>query len=310
MSLLYRKRLILAKTETTYGVDPTPTGAANAIQTSGLQITPIQANMLDRNLDRISLGNDISIHDGVHVSCQFDVEIAGSGAAGTAPAWAPLLLACGFAETVVASTSVTYDPVSTGFESVTIYYNIDGQLHKITGAMGTVSFNLSPGSLPVMSFQFTGIYNAPSSSALPTPTLTAFVQPLPVNDTNTPTFSLHSTALVMESFSLDLANDVQYRNVVGDEKVLIVDRAPTGSCTFEAPALSSKNWFTTAVANTTGAFQMIHGTSAGNIIQFDAPAVQVTEPNYAESQGVATLSTNLKFIPTDAGDDEIQITLT
>ena len=311
MSLLYRKKLLLAKTEVTYGVDPTPTGALNAILTRNLQITPIQADMLDRNLDRAALGNDISLHNGVHVACQFEVELAGSGTAGTAPAWAPLLLACGFSETVVATTSVTYAPISTAFPSVTLYYNIDGQLHIITGAMGTVSFTISPSDgIPSMSFQFTGLYNAPSSVAAPVVDVSAFIQPLPVNDTNTTTLTLDGQNLITESFSLDIANDVQYRNVIGAEKVLIVDRAPKGSITFEAPTLSSKNWFTKAVQNGTSAFSLIHGLTAGNIFTFTAPAVQLTEPNYSESQGIANIDASLNFIPTSAGNDEVVIAIT
>jgi len=40
----------------------------------------------------------------------FEVSIAGSGTAGTAPSWGPLLKACGFYESLVASTSATYGP--------------------------------------------------------------------------------------------------------------------------------------------------------------------------------------------------------
>lgn len=310
MSLIYRKKLLLAKTETTYGVDSSPTGAANAILTKDLQITPIEADMLDRNLDRAALGNDLSFHNGVHVSCQFSVELAGSGTAGTAPSWACLLKACGFGETVTVGVDVVYAPVSTAFESVTLYYNIDGQLHKITGAMGTVSFSISPSELPSMSFQFTGLYNAPTSAAFPTADVSSFIQPLPVNDTNTTALSLGGISLISDSFSVDIANDVQYRNVIGAEKVLIVDRAPAGSVTFEAPALTTKNWFTTALAHQTSVFNLVHGLTAGNIITFDAPAVQLTEPKYSDSQGITNIEASLKFIPTSAGNDEISITLT
>jgi hypothetical protein len=176
--------------------------------------------------------------------------------------------------------------------------------------MGTVSFNIGTNDLPAMSFQFTGLYNAPTASAFPTADVDAFIQPLPVNDTNTTTLTLDSVALIAESFSLDMANDVQYRNVIGAEKVLIVDRAPTGSVTFEAPALGTKNWFTHAVGDSTAALSLIHGVTAGNIITLGAPAVQLTEPNYSDSQGVAMLSANLRFIPTAAGNDEVTLTLT
>jgi hypothetical protein len=41
MPLLTRKRLIVAKIESTYGTDPTPTGA-NAILVRNLEITPLE----------------------------------------------------------------------------------------------------------------------------------------------------------------------------------------------------------------------------------------------------------------------------
>ena len=44
------------------------------------------------------------------VEVTFEVEMAGSGTAGTAPAFGPLLKACGNSETIVTDTSVTYAP--------------------------------------------------------------------------------------------------------------------------------------------------------------------------------------------------------
>jgi hypothetical protein len=59
--------------------------------------------------------------------------------------WGKLLLACGFGQTVAAA-SVDYLPVSAfgTNTSLTIYYFLDGQLHKLLGARGT--FTLAPGA--------------------------------------------------------------------------------------------------------------------------------------------------------------------
>jgi len=119
MPLLSRKRLILAKTETTYGTDPTPTGATNAILVRNLEITPLQADTVTRDLIRPYLGNSDQLLAQTRVEVTFEVELAGSGAAGTAPAYGAVLKACGLSETVVATTSVTYAPVSSSFSSVT-----------------------------------------------------------------------------------------------------------------------------------------------------------------------------------------------
>ena len=57
-----RKRYILAKIESTYGVDPTPTAGANAILTSGLNRKIYEGNKVTRELDRATLGADEEIN--------------------------------------------------------------------------------------------------------------------------------------------------------------------------------------------------------------------------------------------------------
>ena len=306
MAKLFRKKMLLAKVETTYGVDATPTGAANAILTKDLSINLMQGNTVERNVDRTTLGGDIAIHVAPYTTVSFSVELASSGAAGTAPAWGPLLQACGFSETIVASTTATYAPVSTGFKSATLYFHIDGLLHKLLGCRGTFTVSMDPGSLPYLNFTFTGIRAAPTDTALPTPTLTAFKTPLAVNKANTPTFSLHGFAATVEKFTFDFANEITYRNVVGDESVMLVDRKPTGSVSLEEQALATKNFHGLALDSTLGALQVVHGTTAGSIIQIDAPKVQLLSPTYADSNGVLMLNMNLSFTP-NAGDDELII---
>jgi hypothetical protein len=125
-----------------------------------------------------------------------------------------------------------------------------------------------------------------------------------------PTFSLHATALIVNACSIDVANQVVYRNVVGSERVDIVDRANSGSVSFESPAISSKNWFAIARAGTTGALSIVHGTTAGNIITIGCPSVQLISPNYADSTGVSVIQGQLLIAPTSAGNDGLILTLT
>lgn len=309
MALKFRKKVILAKVESTYGVDAAPTGSANAILVHALEISPMEGDTISRDLVRPTLGNDQQIHVGTHVKVNFDVEAAGSGSAGAAPAYGPLLRACGLAETINAGTDVQYDPVSGGEESATLYFHLDGQKHALLGARGTLSLSMDPKGIPYFRFAFTGLWVDPASVADPTPDFSAFQTPLAVTNANTPTFSLHGISPNLLSFGFDQNNEVVYRNVVGEESVQIVDRAPGGNVTIEAPALSTFNAFTTAKANTLGALQLVHGTAAGNIVQFDAGQVQLLQPKYGESDGIATLQMDLSFVPTSAGDDDFKITV-
>ena len=74
--LFFRKRLVLAKLETTYGTDATPLGA-NAILISNLDVTPVETEFASRELVRPYMGNFDDIPVATSVSCSFRVEVAG-----------------------------------------------------------------------------------------------------------------------------------------------------------------------------------------------------------------------------------------
>ena len=307
MPKLTRKRLILAKIETTYGTDPTPTGSANAILIKNLDVTPIAATLVGRDLIRTYLGEFDQLIANNHVECNFEVEIAGAGAAGTAPAYGPLLRACGLSETISAGVSVTYAPISASFESVTIYYQVDGIQHKITGARGSVDLDITANQIPVYKFKFVGIYNAPTDTALATPTYTGFTTPLVANNTNTTGFSFFSVSgLVLESLMLSVNNTVDFRALIGSEYAQLTDRRSSGEVNFEAPTLATFNTFSTALGTTTGALDITHGTAGGNKVQVTASKVDIGQPSYADSQGVVMIKCPFFVLPS-SGNDEFAI---
>ena len=158
MAKLARVRSALAKIESTYGTDPTPTGSADAVQLRNLEIQPAESEVLSRELIRSYLGNSPQLIANTRVVVSFEVEYSGSGTAGTAPKYDPILRACGMNPTTVADTSVTYAPRSTGFESCTIHYDTDGIRHIVTGCRGTFSISLNANQIPVFNFTLTGQY--------------------------------------------------------------------------------------------------------------------------------------------------------
>lgn len=316
MSYFSRNAVILAKLEVAYNTDANPAGA-NAILVRNLSMTPQNAEFASRDLIRPYYGNSESLPTAISAICEFEIELAGSGTAGDVPAWGDLLRACGFAETVDAGTSVVYAPVSTGFDSLSMLYSVGGDggsriRHKFNGARGTVSFEAKNKAIPVMKFRFQGTYSAVVDDATAlAPDFSAFVAPLPVNRVNTPGFTLHGAASAMSELTLDVANTLVFRSLPGSaaEQVLITDRKPTGSITFEATSVATKNWWEIARTAATGALSLIHGVSAGNIIEIDAPSVQVNNPQYADDSGVAMLKCGLVPVPGSAGNDELSITV-
>ena len=82
-SVLTRRRLILAKIESTYGTDPTPSGSSNAVLVRNLEIQPLVAETVNRDLIRPYMGQADQLLAQTRVEVTFEVELAGSGTAVT-----------------------------------------------------------------------------------------------------------------------------------------------------------------------------------------------------------------------------------
>ena len=314
MPLLTRKTWLIAKIESTEGTDPTPVGGSNAIQVTSVDITPIESDTIQADAMQGFLGNSTrgTVLANKRVSVSFSTELSGSGAAGTAPAYGPLLKSCGLSETVASSTSVTYAPVSASFSSCTIYCFYDETRHKITGARGTVTFNLVAGQIASADFQFVGIYNAPDSTDMSgTWTLANQAAGLEVNDTNITTATFHGVASQrLESFDLALNNEVVYKETVSSKQSLIVNRAPGGTAVIEALDTATTDYFAKAVAVATGATDVILGASAGNIVRLKADQTDITGVSYGDTNGVRSLNVPYLALPTTAGNNEISLIYT
>jgi len=311
---LTRKKFLIAKIESTYGTDPTPVGGSNAIQVTNLDVTPIESDNVQAAAFQGFIGNSTraTLVANKRVSVTFDVELAGSGTAGTAPAFGPLLKSCGLSETTVADTSVTYAPVSSSFDSATIYCFYDGTRHKITGARGSVSFNLTAGQFATASFNFIGIYNAPDDTALSgTFTVANQAAALEVNDTNLTTATFFGeTSQRIESFDLALNNELIYKETASSKEVLITNRAVGGTAVIEAPAVGTTDYFADAVGVSTASSSMVLGATGGNIVTLTAAQTDVTGVSYGDTNGVISLSMPYLALPTTAGNNELSLAFT
>lgn len=115
MAQKFRIRAFRAAIEATYGVDAVPT-ATDALLVSGdFTLTP-NFETVKRDIVKPFLGNSEQFPVSSSFGLSGSVELAGSGAQGTAPAWGKLLMACGFAETTVTGlgTIQTSPPTASG----------------------------------------------------------------------------------------------------------------------------------------------------------------------------------------------------
>lgn len=316
MSRYTRNSTILAKIETVYGTDSTPTGAANAILVSDLSITPI-ANNVPRDLILAYLGASEELVGTRYLQIGCTVELQGSGTAGTEPAWDPLLRACGFASSVEATPDrVEWVPITTSMESVTIYYYADGVLREALGCRGNVSFDLAVGSRPTMTFSFVGIDNDISAASPTGVDYSSFVAPLVVTDDNVANFLLgcteadgslsSGTAFTSRGMTIDMGNNAVFVPTLNGESADITQRAATGQMTLDLTAAQEVTMVGEIQANTTTSVGMELGSVAGKVIVVYAPAVQRINPTYEDVDGRSMVAMDLRFIPS-SGNDEILI---
>lgn len=307
--MLKNKALILAKIETVYGTDPVPTGPLNAILCEGPSYDVLDSKVERKNI-KPTFGANRFVAIGEGQKLDFTVEMKGSGVLGTVPEIGPLLRACNFTQVVSVGVSVTYTPNSAqSGESVTLYYYMDGLLHKILGARGSVS--LSEGkvnSYVKLKFEFTGIYGGPVALAMATPTFNATVPPV----FRGAAFALDTYAAVIDSLTIDIKNDIAKRvdlnAATGVLEYYIKERSVTAKISPEMVLPATKNFWGMWEGGAAFAMTATIGSVAGNKCVITAPAVQIDKPKYGDRENIVTAELPLVLAPTVTGNDELVFT--
>jgi hypothetical protein len=303
--------VLMAKAEVTYATDPVP-DATNALLASNIDITPVSSTVANRQKAHATFGNDPDQHTAIFSIMTFDVGMAGSGAAGTAPLYGPLLRACNMVETITAMAKVTYKLGVFNHatsKSVTIYFNEGGKQYALVGARGTVSIILGPNALPILRFSFTGIRQAATDTALESAetTLASWLDEIEVNEANT-TASLFGITPAVQTFQLDLNNTITPRDRPNAKYVAITNAGPKGQIGFEMPTVATFDPETTAIAGTLGPLALQHGQDAGNIVKVSSTYMQLLQPKPQVTDGILHVQSNFAFVR-NAGLDDTTITV-
>ncbi|WP_445362051.1 hypothetical protein ACJJIQ_00020 (plasmid) [Microbulbifer sp. ANSA003] len=305
---LVKRELILAKVETEYGNDAAPTGAANAILVEEVGWSFAGARMVERKPVSPTLGALQGVFAGTLMEVTFNAELKGSGAAGTPPEIAPLLRACGLAETITAGTSVEYNLASEGHESITLYFYEDGSLYKLTGVRGTWTPTLTTGEVGKVAFTLTGHVSGPTDAGLPVASYSDVVPPPVINMP----FRVGGYAAVISALSLEMGytiatpTDISAENGYGE--IVIVDREVTGSFDPEGTLVSAKNWVGEWQDGTTQAIETgIVGRTAGNRYSFSIPQAWYKEIAPGDRDGLRTYEIGFGAA---GGDDALTLVFT
>lgn len=313
----WSSKIILVKPEAAgaYGIDPTPTGAANAMLLTDVTFQPMVADGVSRNLDRAKMGAQEEVPTGIRATLSGQFEMVGSGTRGVAPAWSPLMRALGVVEIITPNTSgdgkVEYSPISDGHESVCAYMQIGATLHKLLGGRGTGQVSMNAQGIPVCRFTLTFLFTMPVETGRPTVDQSKWQKPEVVTAKNTPVFKINGLDFAMRSYTLDLACDVQPRMLVGVERILIVDRNETLACTVEATPVTYYNPYQRATDLTATTVSIEHGTAAGKRVKIDVTnGSQKPLGSIENNQKIAEWPLMFSVLPGAAGDDQWKITLT
>ncbi|MEW5745283.1 MAG: hypothetical protein AB1805_07605 [Nitrospirota bacterium] len=301
------KAVILAKVEGSYGVDANPTAAANAILCEKPTIE-VMSKKLERNNVKPYFGNLAPVNIGEGLKLSFSTEIKGSGTVGTAPEIGVLFRGCNFTETITPGVKVDYDPnsnTSTG-ESLSMYYYLDGILHKILGSRGTFSYESKAGEYGKIKWDFTGIFAGPVDQAIVTGVYNQTVAPPRFVSA---AFSIDSYAAIIETLKIDIANEIGKRPsanaATGILEYFIKNRKPTGEIDPEAVPLATKDFWTLWSNSSRVAMTSTLGAVAGNKLITTAPKVGLGDLKYGDREDVVTYGMPLVFTP-NAGNDELK----
>ena len=314
MPRLIKNTIVTAKVQTTAGADAAPTGAANAVLMSEGSITPLDAQAIDRSLIRGYFGGSEQLVGPASVKLTYAVELAGSGVAGTAPAWGQLLQGCAVAEGILTTPArVEYTPVSTSLKMLTQYYYDDGALHKLLDSMGNCTLSAKVGERPMLRFEWTGLDGGIAVAPNATGVFTPWKKPVALTKANVIDITLGGTyaagalsgGTVYNSTGLELnfGNVVNFSAMLSTETVDISDRQSTATIELELTAAQEVAMMASVKANETQALGFTIGTAAGNKVLVFAPAAQLTNPRKSELNGKRLIGFDVRLVPVNGNDE-------
>lgn len=311
MALLTQKSVILAKIESSYGSDPTPTTSADAVSVYNVELE-VKRESNRRDPIDVTLSPLQPIMGAGEAKISFECDLKGSGTAGTAPDWLVLHKGCGFANTNTPATSDVLKPDDTPTDSVTIWCYKDGLRYALLGCRGNVKHIFEAGKIVKLKYDFQARYAIPTDVSLPSAVTLDSTKPVAAVST---TFTFGSYAAVIDKLELDLQNEIarnedmnQSFGVYGFE---ITGRKPKGKMSVNAVlrATSNADFWDYMNAGTTKALSIVIGSTAGNIATITAPVCTVTSIKPVSRNGIDVF--DIEFdLNRSSGGDELSIALT
>jgi hypothetical protein len=313
MPISKRNQAIFVEIEAVPGTAETLVGA-DAVQVMNLNPNPAEdLRLIEREIIRSSLNPEQAVYGGALFGFQFEVELKGSGTIDGQPRFGDLLRACGIDETITASTSVVYNPLSdlTQHETVTIGYQEGGNFRIVKGCRGTVSLNLTAGQYGKFTFNMKGRIHSETQTAAPTPSFETTVPRAFVGAT----FVIGGFAAPIEALTLDVGNTIAVganpNNADGFSTLMtITARQTRGTVNPERELIGTKDYIGLFRAGTNQAIQTgVIGSVAGNRFALAIPNAYFR--NVSPEDRDELLTYGIEFGARDTnGIDDFTLTMT
>lgn len=287
---------LLAKVETTYGVDPTPDPTTDAIRVSERVWSSLRVEYaFPGRRDDAASGRLIPLgptdRKGRIVTLDIAWEARGAGAQYTSnvkPEASALLRACGLSETLQ-SNKYIYAPADTQHASCTIYAYAGGAVFKIVGCRGRLTWPVEAGGVGIIRFQMQGILAAdPAGAALPAITYQAALPPVAAGMVLT-VGNWTPTRVISAEFDsgveLQRVDDVTAADAVREFAITMIN--PSYRLQALADSLSTYNPYTASKSTTPIAISQTLGATANNKVIFATSAAYLETPAHTEQNGLA-----------------------
>lgn len=269
MPLLKKIRTLAAKVETTIGTAESLTGAEgvfNAYNVMAQATIPVDAREAQG-----SFGHIAGVPGARMGTLSFRTDMGYDDT--TVSNWAVVLLpACGWVNATGTFTPRSEAPGS-NVKTLTIASYQNGQRKMLSGAVGTFNMVFPSGRLAYIDWTFTGVWVAPTDTAMIAPTYPTTETPLRAGSMTT---TFNSVAFCFEQLSIDAGNTVVMRecstNATGYVSGIITDRNPTIKGNPESVLVATQDRFGLWLSGTEASLSI----AIGGAITISVPKAQVT----------------------------------
>lgn len=281
--MLIRRRVLAAKIETTPGTAETlaaADGAFNAYNVSIQATVPTEERLGQGSFGRLS-----SVPGARMGRVTFRTDLAWDGST-TMPSWADVLLPmCGIVESSQVYTPRSESPGS-NVKTGTIGVYEDGMLKSIAGAVGTGRLVMPTGSMCYIDWEFTGVWQPVTDTALISPT---YPVATPIRYASATT-TYNSVALCNQQVTLDFGNVIKVRecesSAAGYKSAIITDRNPKVTINPESVLVATQDRYGAWLSATESALSIELDGPSDSTITLAGPKAQILNVQEGDREGV------------------------